>query len=84
MASFQQEKELVGHLLRRLNLGLVCVCDPNADGSETGVDVLVHLPDRRQHSFESVDEVWLLRSDAKSTHHSESSGNDAGRQRVLV
>ena len=47
MASFQQEKELVGHLLRRLNLGLVCVCDPNADGSETGVDVLVHLPDRR-------------------------------------
>jgi len=37
-----------------------------------------------QHSFEGVDEVWLLRSDAKSTHHSESSGNDAGRQRVLV
>jgi hypothetical protein len=47
MASFEREKQLVGHLLRRLNLGRVSVWDPNANGSETGMDILIHLADGR-------------------------------------
>ena len=47
MASFEREKKFVEHLLACLNLDGVSVCDPNTDGSETGVDVLVNLPDGR-------------------------------------
>ena len=47
MASFEREKALVEHLLRRLNMGSASFSDPNADGSETGMDVMVHLTDGR-------------------------------------
>jgi hypothetical protein len=47
MASFEREKQLVEYLLRRLNLGQVSAWDPNADGSEAGMDILVHLADGR-------------------------------------
>jgi hypothetical protein len=47
MASFEREKALVEHLLRRMNLDSPSLSDPNANGSETGMDVIVHLADGR-------------------------------------
>jgi hypothetical protein len=47
MASFEREKQLVERLLGRLHAGGACLCDPNANGSETAMDVLVHLVDGR-------------------------------------
>jgi hypothetical protein len=47
MASFKREEALVRHLLGRLQLGDAATTDPNASGTETGVDVTVHLVDRR-------------------------------------
>jgi hypothetical protein len=47
VASFERERNLVEHLLRRLSLGVASLFDPNAGGSETGMDVIVHLADGR-------------------------------------
>jgi hypothetical protein len=47
VASFEREKALVEHLLRRLSLESTSLSDPNAGGSETGMDVIVHLADGR-------------------------------------
>jgi hypothetical protein len=47
VASFEREKSLVEHLLRRLGLDSDFLSDPNADGSETGMDVIAHLSDGR-------------------------------------
>ena len=38
MASFERERILVEHLLGRLCLGSTSLSDPNAGGSETGMD----------------------------------------------
>jgi hypothetical protein len=43
VASFEREKALVEHLLRRLNLPAVSFSNPNADGKETGIDVVAHF-----------------------------------------
>lgn len=47
MASFKREKALVKHLLRRIGLDDASLSDPNARGSETGMDLIVHLADGR-------------------------------------
>jgi hypothetical protein len=47
MASFKREEALVRHLLSRLQLGDAATSDPNVSGTESGVDVTVHLVDRR-------------------------------------
>jgi hypothetical protein len=47
VASFEREKALVEPLLKRESLGSASLSDPNAAGSETGMDVIVHLADGR-------------------------------------
>ena len=47
MASFERERNLVKHLLNRLNFGSPLLSDPKADGSETGMDVVIRLADDR-------------------------------------
>jgi hypothetical protein len=47
VASFEREAALVEHLVRRLKLDGASISNPNADGVETGMDVLVRLPDGR-------------------------------------
>lgn len=47
MASFEKEKMLTAHLLRRLNLDDATTSDPNTNQTETGLDVLVHGADGR-------------------------------------
>jgi hypothetical protein len=42
-----REKQFVERLLGRLHVGGASVCDPNAEGLETGMDVLVYLADSR-------------------------------------
>ena len=43
MASFEREATFVEHLLARLDLQGASLSNPNSDGSETGMDVLVRL-----------------------------------------
>ena len=45
MASFAREKWLTECLLKRLNLNVASISNPNANGQETGMDVLVTLGD---------------------------------------
>src|SRR5579875_3898357 len=47
MASFEREKDLVQYLLPRLDLSGAEIHDPNAGGTETGIDVSVKLADGR-------------------------------------
>ncbi|HWF61182.1 MAG TPA: hypothetical protein VN666_12850 [Nitrospira sp.] len=47
MASFEREEELVRRLLVRLGIDNAATKDPNADRTETGIDVMVRLADLR-------------------------------------
>jgi hypothetical protein len=71
MTKFDREKALVDHLLGRLGLCGAAIYDPNAAGPETGIDVLVHLSDRRVIGIQVTEvDPYIVRGTARAKEKS--------------